>query len=151
MAEKYEYKNESLVELGTTEGDVEIRTCRRLVPQQGDEIIISGTLTVTGDLDIEGSLKCDRLILKTRDRISVMGNLIATSGIDARKGSIDVDDNVDSRDIVVGAALRVGGDLNCVSAKAGASIKVVGNAVAQRLTGGGSVKIEGDCTVERIA
>ena len=107
MAEKFEYKNESVVELGTITGDVEIHNCRRLQPQQGNEIIISGTLIVSGDLDIEGSLKCDRLILKTRDRISIRGSLIATSGVDARKGSIEVEENLDSRDIEVGASLRV--------------------------------------------
>ena len=151
MAEKFEYKNEGVVELGTTDGDVVIRNCRRLAPQQGSEIIISGTLTVFGDLDIEGSLKCERLELRTRDRIAIQGSLIATSGVDARKGSLEVDENLDSRDVEVGASLSVGGDLNCVSAKAGASIKVSGNAVAQRLTGGASVKVDGDCTVERVA
>ncbi len=151
MAEKLEYKNESVVEIGNTEGDVEIRNCRRLEPQQGDEIFILGTLTVYGDLDIEGSLQCESLVLKTRDHISVRGNLIARSAVDARKGSIRVDEDLESRNVEVGSSLRVGGNLKCVSAKAGASIKVAGNAEAQRLTGGASVKIEGDCKVERIA
>jgi len=151
MAEKLEYKNESVVELGTSEGDIIVRNCGRLEPQQGNEIVISGTLTVFGDLDIEGSLQCDRLVLKTRDRVKVKGNLTATSAVDARKGSVSVEENLESRDVEVGSSLRVGGDLKCVSAKAGASIKVVGNAEAQRLTGGASVKIEGDCKVERIA
>ena len=57
MAEKKSFKDEARVELGTVEGDVSIRNCRRVVPQQGDEIVITGTLDIRDETVIEGSVR----------------------------------------------------------------------------------------------
>jgi cytoskeletal protein CcmA (bactofilin family) len=152
MSNNLEFQNEGIVELDSTDGDVVIRNCNTLKPQQqGNEIIIGGALIVYEELTVEGNLRCDRFELKTRDRIVVLGSLHVAKSAEARKGSIEVENNLEARDIEVGAALSVGGNLKCTAAKAGASIKVEGDAEAQRLTGGGSVKIEGLCKVERIA
>ncbi|MFW9958527.1 MAG: polymer-forming cytoskeletal protein [Candidatus Odinarchaeota archaeon] len=151
MSRNLEFQNESVVEFDSTEGDVVIRSCGTLRPQQGNEIVIGGALIVFEELSIEGNLRCERLELRTRDRVVVKGSLYTTKSVDARKGSIEVENNLEARDIEVGASLSVGGNLKCTAAKAGGSIKVEGDAEAQRLTGGGSVKINGLCKVERIA
>jgi cytoskeletal protein CcmA (bactofilin family) len=151
MSNNLEFQNKSTVELDSTDGDVVVRNCRTLTPQKGNEINIGGALTVYEELSVEGTLRCDRLELKTRDRIVVSGSLYVAKSIDARKGSIEVENDLEARDIEVGAALSVGGNLKCTAAKAGASIKVEGDAEAQRLTGGASVMIEGLCKVERVS
>ena len=151
MSNNLEFQNEITVELSTTDGDVVIRNCKTLKPQQGNEIVIGGALIVYEELSVEGNLRCDRLELKTRDRVVVLGSLFVAKSVDARKGSIEVEKDLEARDIEAGATLNVGGNLKCTSAKAGASIKVEGDAEAQRLTGGASVKIEGLCKVERVS
>jgi len=151
MSNNLEYHNEDAVELDTAEGDVVIRDCGTLRPKKSKEIAIGGALIVYEELSVEGDLRCDRLELKTRDRVVVNGSLYVAKSIDARKGSIEVEDNLEARDIDAGAALRVGGNLKCIAAKAGASVAVEGDAEAQRLTGGGSVKVGGRCKVERMS
>jgi cytoskeletal protein CcmA (bactofilin family) len=151
MSDNLQFQNENTVELDSATGDVTVRGCRTLAPKHANEIVIGGALIVYDELYVEGDLRCDRLELKTRDRIVVNGNLFVAKSVDARKGSIEVEQNLEARDIEAGAALSVGGNLKCIAAKAGASIKVEGDAEAQRLTGGGSVKVNGLCKVERIA
>jgi len=151
MAERLLYKNQDTVELGNVEGDVEIRNCRTLVPEEGESIVITGTLFIVDELEIHGSLQCGRLESKSRDQITVNGNLIVEKAASIPRGSLAVYGDAKARDIEVGASFLVEGNLDCVSAKAGASIKVTGDAKAQRLTGGASVKIEGNVDVERVS
>ena len=150
MADKYEVKNQDLVELTTVDGDVEIRNCRRLVNPEGDTIVIKGTLRVIDELEVDGNLEVGRLESKSRDRITILGDLKAERAVSVTKGSLVVEGNATARDIDVGASFVVRQNLECVSAKAGGSVKVEGDAKAQRITGGGSVKIEGNVDVERI-
>ena len=75
MADKYEAKNEDMVELTTVDGDVEIRNCRTLTNPEGDTIVIKGTLRVIDELEVDSNLECGRLESKSRDRITVTGNL----------------------------------------------------------------------------
>jgi cytoskeletal protein CcmA (bactofilin family) len=151
MSDNLQYQNQDTVELDSAAGDVTVRSCRILTPKQANEIVIGGALIVYDELNVQGNLRCDRLELKTRDRIVVNGNLFVAKSVDARKGSIEVEKNLEARDIEAGATLRVGGNLKCTAAKAGGSIKVDGDVEAQRLTGGGSVKVDGLCKVERVA
>ena len=150
MAEVKKFRNERQVELGTVEGDVELSNCDRVAPQQGDEIVISGTLKISGETTFQGTLRCGRLESKSRDTITVEGNLHVQRTVDVPRGSVRVQNDMTATEAQVGAALSVGGNLECTSGKAGASIKVAGNAKANRLTAGGSVKIEGTADVERI-
>jgi hypothetical protein len=88
MSNNLEFQNESTVELDSTDGDVVIRNCRTLRPQQGSEVVIGGALIVYEELSVEGDLRCDRLELKTRDRVIVLGSLFVAKSVDVRKGSI---------------------------------------------------------------
>ena len=151
MADKLSFKNEDLVELGKVDGDVEIRNCRTLAPAEGDTIIITGTLQIIDELDIDGSLQCGKLESKSRDQITVGGNLTIEKSADIPRGSLVVRGDANAREIRVGGSFKVEGNLECVAAKAGGSIKVMGDAKAQRLTGGGSVKIDGNVDVERVS
>ena len=150
MAEDRKFRNERRLELGTIEGDVEIRDCDLIVPQQGDEIVVSGTVKISGETTFEGSLRCGKIESKSRDTITVNGNLHVQRTVDVPRGSLRVAGHMTATEVEVGAALSVGGNLECTSGKAGASIKVSGDAKASRLTAGGSVKIEGTADVERI-
>ena len=117
MGNNLEFQNEVTVELDSTDGDVVIRNCKTLRPQQGTEIVIGGALTVSEELYVEGNLRCDRLELKTRDRVVVQGSLFVAKSVDARKGSIEVENDLEARDIEVGATLSVGGNLNAQQQK----------------------------------
>ena len=148
MADKLSFKNEDTVKLGNVDGDVEIRNCRSLEAEEGGQITISGTLYIVDELEINSSLQCGRLESKSRDQITVHGNLTVEKSATIPRGSLVVYGDAKARDFEVGASFKVDGNLECVSAKAGASIKVTGDAKAQRLTGGASVKIEGNVDVE---
>ncbi|MGQ4912323.1 MAG: hypothetical protein ACP6KW_09165, partial [Candidatus Thorarchaeota archaeon] len=62
MADRHEFRNERTLELGTIEGDAEIKNCETVVPQQGGEIVVSGTLYLTGETVFEGSLRCGSIV-----------------------------------------------------------------------------------------
>ena len=81
MAEKLVFKNQETVELGYVEGDVEIRSCRFIRPQQGDTIHITGKLEIHGDIIIEGSIQVHEFYGRTRDRIVVEGQANLTDNI----------------------------------------------------------------------
>ncbi len=150
MAEKQKFEKQERVELGTFEGDVEIKDCQYLVPQQGNTIVIGGTLRIDGDTTIEGSVKAYALEAKTRDRIIIEGDLEIETTAKVDKGSLEVHGSVKAKQIEADGSLSIDGNLNCGAAKGGGSLRVGGNAVAQRLMGGGSVKVEGDAKAERI-
>ncbi len=139
MAERLKFENEETVELGTVEGDVEIKNCRHLIPQQGSEIVIAGILYVQGELEIGGSLRARSLEAKTRDRIFVDGDLIIEESAIVKKGTLEVTGSASARVIEAGSSLRVEKDLTCDSGKGGGSIRVGGNAKARRLNAGGSI------------
>jgi cytoskeletal protein CcmA (bactofilin family) len=115
MAERLKFENEETVELGTFEGDVEIKRCRHLIPQQGSEIVITGTLYVQGELEIDGSLRARNLDAKTRDRIVVNGDLTIEESAVVNRGTLEVTGSAKARMIEAGSSLRVGKELSCDS------------------------------------
>jgi cytoskeletal protein CcmA (bactofilin family) len=149
MTEVQILRNRDRVELGTVQGDVEIRDCRLIVPQQGEQITVTGTIRVRGDTVIEGSLKAYSLRTEHCD-IEIQGDLVVETTVTIDKGSIEVKGSASAKQIQADATIGIGGDLICGSGKAGGAIRVSKNAKAMRLSAGGSVAVNGDAEVERL-
>ena len=147
---KLSFKNQDTVTLSRVDGDIEIKSCGRWVPEQGDEIVVTGMVTIQGALDIEGTLRVGSLKARTRDVIEITGDLIAQRSVRIEKGALHVHGSAEARDIRADSSLRVGKDLTCSTASGGGSVKVGGNAKAERINGGGSVKIEGNADVNEL-
>ncbi len=150
MAEKLTYKNQERVELGRVEGDIEMRNCTFIVPQQGRTVVITGLLKIDGETTIEGSLKVGELRGRTSDLITIEGDLEAEGSATVEKGGLEVRGSATGKKISADSSLSVERNLKCSVASAGGSLRVGGNATSQRLMSGGSVSVKGDTEVERV-
>jgi hypothetical protein len=92
-----EYNDQDRVELDHVEGDLDLKNCRYIIPQQGDSITVTGAVRVWGGAIFEGSLKARSLECKTRDDIEVLGDLTVESDASVKKGSLRVDGNATGR------------------------------------------------------
>ncbi len=151
MAETHKYKNQSVVEIGTVEGNLELDNCRSVVPQQGKEIVVTGDVYVRGETLFEGSLRAHSLQGRSRDTITIDGDLTVETVAENRKGSLRITGSAKGQTLQAGGSLVVDKDIVCGAAKGGGSVKVGGNANAGRLSGGGSVSVRGDVTAERVS
>ena len=151
MSDNQRYKNESVVELGTIEGDLELENCRSIRPATGNEIVVTGKVRVKGETYFEGSLKAHSLDGKARDTITIDGDLTVETTAENRRGSLEITGSATGESFRAGSSLRIGRDLVCTSASGGGSVKVIGNAKGRKVSAGGSVKLEGDAEVERVS
>ncbi|MHA2042121.1 MAG: hypothetical protein ACW975_09685 [Candidatus Thorarchaeota archaeon] len=151
MSDIQRYKNESVVEIGTVEGDLELENCRSVRPATGNEIVVNGKVRVKGETYFEGSLKAHSLDGKARDTITIDGDLTIETTAENRRGSLEIKGSATGESFRAGSSLRVGGNLTCTSASGGGSVKVIGNAKGRKVSAGGSVNVEGDAEVERVS
>jgi len=68
-SDRISLKNQDTVTLSRVDGDIEIKSCDRWVPEEGNEIVVTGTVTIQGALVIEGTLRVGSLKARTRDTI----------------------------------------------------------------------------------
>ncbi len=149
-SDRISLKNQDVITLSKVNGDVEIRSCGRWVPEEGNEIVVTGTVTIQGALEIEGNLRVGSLKARTRDTIEVFGDLAAERSVRVEKGALYVEGWINAREVRADSSLSVGKDLTCSTGSGGGSVKVGGNAIAERISGGGSVKIEGNAEVKEL-
>ncbi|MFX1561722.1 MAG: hypothetical protein ACFFDP_00240 [Promethearchaeota archaeon] len=150
MAESLKFKREEQVHLGQVNGDVELIDCQVVIPKDGPEIDIKGTLRIRGRTLIKGSLKCGRLETDCRDEIEIEGDLSVVTSAQVDRGGLLVNGSAQANRFDVDSSLRVGKNLECKSVNCGGALTVKGDAKVERVDVGGAIKVEGTINVEEL-
>lgn len=145
----FKFVKQRTVKIGTVEGDVSITNCQEIVPENGQEIVITGTLSIKGDVIFAGSLRAHGIVGKAK-KVIIEGDLTVENTCSIEKCNMQVMGNAKAGKFVLGSSLTVRQDLECSSARVGGSIKVHGDVKAGRLDVGGAIRIDGDVEVQRI-
>lgn len=151
MGDKLQYKNEQEVTLGHVKGDVELKNCRRILPEKGDTITVDGRLTIRGDVEVEGSLKAEYLEIDGDNTTEIHGDLEIARAVSVRRGQLAVTGSATANRIDISAALKVGKNLTAMLVSIGGALKVGGDAKVEEIRVGGAVKIEGNIDSTKLS